>query len=99
MFLKHYLPRPNKQNPLTRHILTQKAHAEPVMLTYADTSDVQFLMEKLIITTPPFIEHVGERGVIHRICKTDNASDFAEALSTIEKLYIADAHHRSSSRR
>lgn len=97
VILKHELTRPDKEDDRTRHILTQKAHAEPVMLTYEDTADIQFLMEKLIITTPPFIEHEGERGVIHRIWKTDNASEFVEAFSKIEKLYIADGHHRCKS--
>lgn len=97
IILKHELTRPDKEDDRTRHILTQKAHAEPVMLTFDDTADVAFLMDKLIITTPPAIEHTGERGVIHRIWKTNTVSDFVEAFSKIEKLYIADGHHRCKS--
>lgn len=97
IILKHELTRPDKEDDRTRHILTQKAHAEPVMLTFDDTADIDFLMEKLIITSSPVIEHEGERGVLHRIWKTDDVSEFVEAFSKIKKLYIADGHHRCKS--
>ncbi len=38
VILKHELTRPDKEDDRTRHIITQKAHAEPVMLTYRDDS-------------------------------------------------------------
>ena len=34
IILKHEKTRPDKEDDRTRHILTQQAHAEPVMLTY-----------------------------------------------------------------
>src|SRR5699024_5965743 len=36
VILKHELTRPAKEDDRTRHILSQQAHAEPVMLTYKD---------------------------------------------------------------
>ncbi len=95
--LKHELTRPDKEDDRTRHILTQSAHAEPVMLTFRDTEDIAFLVEKTTITQPPLIEHEGEGGVIHRIWKTFSTADFVEKFASIEKLYVADGHHRCKS--
>lgn len=97
VILKHELTRPDKEDDRTRHILTQEAHAEPVMLTFKDTEDIAFHIEKVTMTSPPFIEHSGDDGVIHRIWKTFSTVDFVEGFSKIENLYIADGHHRCKS--
>ena len=97
VILKHELTRPDKEDDRTRHILTQSAHAEPVMLTFRDTADIAFLIEKITITQPPLIEHEGEGGVTHRIWKTHATADFVEGFSAIKNLYIADGHHRCKS--
>ncbi len=97
VILKHELTRPDKEDDRTRHILTQQAHAEPVMLTFDDTSDITFHIEKLTLTQPPIIEHTGEHGVIHRIWKTFDTVDFVEGFSAIRNFYVADGHHRCKS--
>ncbi|TVQ00539.1 MAG: DUF1015 domain-containing protein [Balneolaceae bacterium] len=97
VILKHELTRPDKEDDRTRHILTQQAHAEPVMLTFQDTSDITFHIEKLTLTQPPMIEHIGEGGVIHRIWRTYDTVDFVEGFSTIPNFYVADGHHRCKS--
>jgi len=97
VILKHELTRPDKENDRTKHIQTQQAHAEPVMLTYKDSEDVQFEVEKTVATNPPFIEHVDELGVAHRIWKLFTTADLVEAFSKVENLYIADGHHRCKS--
>jgi uncharacterized protein (DUF1015 family) len=97
VILKHELTRPDKEDDRTRHILTQKAHAEPVMLTFRDTSDIAFQIEKVTITQTPYIEHKGEGGVIHRIWKTYKTADFVEGFAEVPKLYVADGHHRCKS--
>ncbi|TVR18884.1 MAG: DUF1015 domain-containing protein [Balneolaceae bacterium] len=97
VILKHELTRPDKEDDRTRHILTQQAHAEPVMLTFKDTADITFHIEKLTLTNEPLIEHEGEGGVIHRIWKTFNTADFVEGFASINKLYVADGHHRCKS--
>ena len=97
VILKHELTRPDKEDDRTRHILTQRAHAEPVMLTFRDTADITFQIEKITLTKEPVIEHVGEGGVIHRIWKTFSTLDFVERFSKIPNLYVADGHHRCKS--
>jgi len=97
IILKHELTRPDKEDDRTRHILTQEAHAEPVMLTFRDSEDISFQIEKITITQPPFIEHEGEGGVIHRIWKSFATADMVKGFAEISKLYIADGHHRCKS--
>ena len=97
VILKHELTRPDKEDDRTRHILTQSAHAEPVMLTFKDTADVTFLMEKVMMTSSPEIEFQAEDGVWHRIWKVEAPADMVEAFSSIPKLYVADGHHRCKS--
>lgn len=97
VILKHELTRPDKEDDRTNHILTQSAHAEPVMLTFKDTADLSFHIEKITLTVPPIIEHEGEGGVIHRIWKTYSTVDFVEGFAAIKNLYIADGHHRCKS--
>lgn len=95
--LKHELTRPDKEDDRTRHILTQQAHAEPVMLTFRDSEDVAFQIEKITQIQSPHIEHEGKGGVIHRIWKTYTTADFVKGFAEVEKLYIADGHHRCKS--
>ena len=97
VILKHELTRPDKEDDRTRHIFTQEAHAEPVMLTFKDTEDIAFDIQKVTMTSPPFIEHTGDDGVIHRIWKSFTTADFVEGFSKIKNLYIADGHHRCKS--
>lgn len=97
VILKHELTRPDKEDDRTKHILTQQAHAEPVMLTFKDTADVSFLVEKSTVTQPPLLEHEGEGGVLHQVWRAKAPAEFVEAFSKIEKLYVADGHHRCKS--
>src|SRR6056297_2770866 len=97
VILKHELTRPDKEDDRTRHIITQQAHAEPVMLTFDDSVDIAFLIEKTMLTQPPTIEHTSESGVIHRIWKTFSTADFVEGFAGIPNFYIADGHHRCKS--
>lgn len=94
VILKHELTRPDKEDDRTRHILTQSAHAEPVMLSFKDTADISFLIEKLTLTQEPYIVHEGVGGVTHKIWKTFSTADFVEGFSKISNFYIADGHHR-----
>lgn len=94
VILKHELTRPDKENDRTKHIQMQQAHAEPVMLTFKDSEDVKFQIEKTVATNPPHIEHTDERGVVHKIWKQFATADLAKAFAEVDNFYIADGHHR-----
>ncbi|MBP3193368.1 DUF1015 domain-containing protein [Natronogracilivirga saccharolytica] len=95
--LKHELTRPDKEDDRTRHILTQRAHAEPVMLTYEPDDDITRLTNKVLSTTDPVYSFTAVDGVIHRVWQVRDPRAFVDAFRNVEKLYVADGHHRCKS--
>lgn len=91
--LKHEKTRQDKEDDRTRHILTQQAHAEPVMMTYRGQSDINRLIEEAKAQAPLY-DFVAEDGVRHTVWKVANPGALVEAFENVEKLYIADGHHR-----
>ncbi len=91
--LKHENTRPVKEDDRTRHILTQRAHAEPVMLTYRDTETVNLLIGA-IKQNAPLYDFTAEDGVRHTIWKAGDPQPLVEAFGAVETLYVADGHHR-----
>lgn len=96
VILKHELTRPEKEDDRTRHILTQEAHAEPVMLTYKDDEDTQKLIDEATQEDPLF-DFKASDGVMHRLWKVEKTDSFVAAFKSIPNLYIADGHHRCKS--
>ncbi len=93
VILKHEKTRPVKEDDRTRHILTQRAHAEPVMLTYRDDPQVT---EVINATTAldPLYDFEASDGVQHTIWRVDQAAALVDAFSKVSNLYVADGHHR-----
>ncbi|WP_440999677.1 DUF1015 domain-containing protein [Fodinibius sp. SL11] len=96
VILKHELTRPAKEDDRTRHILTQQAHAEPVMLTYKDDPTAENLIKETVEEEPLF-EFEASDGVIHKLWRAKETKAFAKAFKSISHLYIADGHHRCKS--
>lgn len=96
LILKHELTRPDKEDDRTKHIITQKAHAEPVMMTFQSNSTIQHLMEN-VIRTSPLYQFTADDSVEHLIWKVDNPESFSSEFSKIPTIYIADGHHRCAS--
>ncbi len=95
--LKHELTRPDKEDDRTRHILTQRAHAEPVMLTYKTDEQITWLTNKVLSAYDPIYAFTASDNVIHRVWQIPDPKPFIEAFSSIESLYVADGHHRCKS--
>jgi uncharacterized protein (DUF1015 family) len=95
--LKHELTRTDKEDDRTRHILTQRAHAEPVMLTYKSTGAITGLTNRTMSAADPVYSFTATDGVIHRVWKVEDPQAFADAFREVEKLYVADGHHRCKS--
>jgi uncharacterized protein (DUF1015 family) len=95
VILKHELTRPDKEDDRTKHIITQQAHAEPVMITFDDTAGISEMMESVSDNEPLY--QVTIEDVEHLIWKIDNNTEFDNAFSKIKNLYIADGHHRCAS--
>lgn len=95
--LKHELTRPSKEDDRTKHILSQKAHAEPVMLTYSDDSTIPSLQDEVTEHQKPLFDFKASDGVRHQLWEIPGHEQFVEAFKNIKRLYIADGHHRCKS--
>lgn len=97
--LKHELTRPDKEDDRTKHIITQEAHAEPVMITFRDTKtdSITDFMDEFMDNNNPIYDFTSEDGVTHSIWKVDRINTLEGAFKNIPNLYIADGHHRCAS--
>jgi uncharacterized protein (DUF1015 family) len=93
VILKHELTRPSKEDDRTRHILEQRAHAEPVMLTFRDDRAVSQLMEECSAGTPLY-DFTATDGVAHTLWKFEDPEAVVAAFAAVPNLYVADGHHR-----
>jgi uncharacterized protein (DUF1015 family) len=95
--LKHEETRPAKEDDRTRHILTQRAHAEPVMLTHRGDAEVERLTEEATQTEPlyDFEAETELAGTVrHTIWRAPDAEALSDAFGAVPQLYVADGHHR-----
>jgi len=91
--VRHEKTRPDKEADRTRHILEQRAHAEPVMLTYPDQPAIDELVAR-ITEEVPLYDFVADDGVRHTVWKVEGPSELLKAFRAVERLYVADGHHR-----
>lgn len=94
VILKHERTRPDKEDDRTRHIIEQRAHAEPVMLTFKDD---QGIAAAIASTTnrEPLISFTADDGVAHAVWRVEDAASLVQAFADrIDNLYVADGHHR-----
>lgn len=97
VILKHELTRPDKEDDRTKHIFTQKAHAEPVMLTYRGNNMINKMTDEVIKKSDPVYDFTAADGVQHTIWRVADPESFAEAFDEVKHLYVADGHHRCKS--
>jgi len=91
--VKHEETRPAKEDDRTRHILSQQAHAEPVMFTYRDREAIHDLVER-VQKGDPLYDFEADDGVQHTLWKVEGAEGLVDAFREVDHLYIADGHHR-----
>jgi uncharacterized protein (DUF1015 family) len=93
---KHEKTRPDKEDDRTRHVLTLRANAEPVFLTYRGHAEIDRLVEP-ILRTAPLYDFVAPDGVRHAVWQVPQAAPLVEAFRRVSHAYVADGHHRSAS--
>jgi uncharacterized protein (DUF1015 family) len=91
--VRHENTRVDKEDDRTRHIMEQRAHAEPVMLTYRDDAAVSQIVEETMAAAPLF-DLAGPHDSHHTVWSVDAPDTLASAFVSIGSLYIADGHHR-----
>ena len=96
---KHEKTRPDKEDDRTRHLLATASHAEPVFLCFRDAptegTTIQSMMEADMESSPLF-DFVAPDGVQHTGWCVAEPARYVSAFGQLERLYIADGHHRSA---
>jgi len=102
---KHELTRPDKENDRLRHIDTLNAQISPVLLTCRPSKKLSDILKETS-TGDPVADVVMAQDVRHTLWKI-NESEVVDQISDlfnvsdgskpeIDRLYIADGHHRSA---
>jgi uncharacterized protein (DUF1015 family) len=95
---KHELTRRDKEEDRTRHIMALNTQSGPVFLTYVARPEIDRLVTRLK-SAPPAYNFVAPDGIRHTVWVVDAPADVAairHAFSAIDRLYVADGHHRSA---
>ena len=93
---KHEKTRPDKEDDRTRHVLTLRANAEPVFLTYRGRPEIDALIPALLAEAPLY-DFTAPDGVRHTVWRIPEARPFLDAFRSVPHAYVADGHHRSAS--
>lgn len=98
---RHELTRYDKEEDRTRHIDVVNAHSGPVVLLFRDPGGIHRELESLASRLDvPDATVSREDGSVHQIFCITGEEDLAriEALfAGVDRLYIADGHHRAKS--
>jgi uncharacterized protein (DUF1015 family) len=99
VILKHEKTRKVKEDDRTNHIITTKAQTGIVFLTYRGLQNINDVVEKTMNEIKPEYDFTAPDGIKHTVWIVPEnynqiiISEFAK----INKLYIADGHHRAKS--
>ena len=93
--LKREDTRPDKEDDRTRDIVTQRAHAEPVMLTYRAHESIDDAVARAQEGEPVY-DFRAKDYVQHTVWRLDDVEAVTAAFDEVDALYVADGHHRSA---
>ncbi|MDD1653484.1 MAG: DUF1015 family protein [Methanomicrobiales archaeon] len=98
---RHELTRYDKEQDRTRHIDTVNAHTGLVFLVYRDVAGIGSLVEAMVRPdTEPVARVEAPSGAVHRVYRVDDPAAviaLQRLLVPVDRLYIADGHHRAAS--
>lgn len=99
VILKHEKTRKVKEDDRTNHIITTEAQTGIVFLTYRGVDEINNFVNKTIADTEPLYNFTAPDGIQHIVWIMPD--DYNELLmnefAKIDKLYVADGHHRAKS--
>lgn len=92
---RHEHTRPDKESDRVRHICAVEAHAEAVLLTVPGIPELarQLLRD---MNDRPLLHFSARDGVTHSLWQVHDMAPYIEMFGAIERVYIADGHHRSA---
>jgi uncharacterized protein (DUF1015 family) len=99
VILKHEKTRKVKEDDRTNHIITTEAQTGVVFLTYRGVKTVNDLVDKTMKEVIPEYDFTAPDGIQHTvwIMPDEYYQTIENEFAKINKLYIADGHHRAKS--
>ena len=99
VILKHEKTRKVKEDDRTNHIVTTEAQTGVVFLTYRGVKAVNELVDKTMKDVKPEYDFTAPDGIQHTvwIMPKEYNEMIEKEFAKINKLYIADGHHRAKS--
>jgi uncharacterized protein (DUF1015 family) len=99
VILKHEKTRKVKEDDRTNHIITTDAQTGIVFLTYRGVDEINNFVNKTIADTEPLYNFTAPDGIQNTVwIMPDGYNDLLiNEFAKIDKLYVADGHHRAKS--
>ncbi|HOJ36689.1 MAG TPA: DUF1015 family protein [Ignavibacteriales bacterium] len=99
VIMKHEKTRKDKEDDRTRHIITTKAQTGPVFLTYRGSEKVREIIKKVTENQKPEYDFTAADSIQHTmwVCPEEYNQIIIDEIAKVDKLYIADGHHRAAS--
>jgi uncharacterized protein (DUF1015 family) len=99
VILKHEKTRKVKEDDRTNHIVTTEAQTGIVFLTYRGVQNINNVVDKTIREVKPEYDFTSPDGIQHTVwIVPENYNQIIiNEFMKIDKLYIADGHHRAKS--
>jgi uncharacterized protein (DUF1015 family) len=99
VILKHEKTRKVKEDDRSNHIITTEAQTGVVFLTYRSVKNVDELVNKTLNDVVPEYDFTAPDGIQHTVwIMPDEYNDMLiDEFKKVDKLYIADGHHRAKS--
>lgn len=99
VIMKHENTREEKEIDRITHVDTCSAQTGPIFLAYRSHEGINEIVNRIRKETPLY-DFTAVDGVIHRVWKISEPQDIegiGKAFASIDKIYIADGHHRAAS--
>lgn len=97
---KHELTRADKEQDRIRHVDSCDAQTGPIFITYRSQEQINAIIEAWISRHQALYDFVSEDGIGHTVWSIDHDEvilSLVGLFAHIDRLYIADGHHRSAS--
>ncbi len=99
IILKHEKTRKVKEDDRTNHIITTETQTGIVFLTYRGVDEINNTVNKTIADVEPLYDFTAPDGIQHTVWIVPDEFNklIADEFTKINKLYVADGHHRAKS--
>lgn len=99
VILKHEKTRKVKEDDRTNHIITTEAQTGIVFLTYRGVKSINEVVDKTMKEVKPEYDFTAPDGIQHTVwlVPENYNQTITDEFKKINKLYIADGHHRAKS--